>query len=253
MPAILNPFAEGAAPAVMTRIALDWMVDGPAIDALLDEVSEGQYSREILLRHFVEVMADVACGFRKSAHAAFLKRQLDHLASISAFYRKLNRMELVVTSALTRRTAERARDLIVASEGLMPEPVPGYAARVLDGNILTGTDHRIEVLRTTRSAALPGMSLAVHEPASGMIRDVVLEENDHTQERALFDQVVWVDDPEQEGRRYQLRRIVLVLDQSSRDGDSEIVLITNLPETVSAVLCRRLIVAVRLLRATSRS
>jgi hypothetical protein len=299
LPAILDPFAAGAAPAVMVRIALDWMIEGPAIDPLLDEVSQGQYSREFLLSHFVEVMADVACGFRKSPRQAFLKRQLDEVASISAFYRKLNRLELTVTAAIVRQTADRARDLIVAAGGLLPEPVRGYAARVLDGNILTGTDHRLEVLRWTRSAALPGMSLAIYEPASGLVRDVVLEENAHAQERALFDQVVvspgelwimdrnfcvrallfrmlragafflvrrhestlpfepigasrpagrcesgaafeqaiWVDDPEQEGRRHRLRRVVLVLDQPTRDGDTEIVLITNLPETISAVQC----------------
>ncbi len=33
LPAILDPFAEGAAPAVMTRIALDWMIEGTSIGA----------------------------------------------------------------------------------------------------------------------------------------------------------------------------------------------------------------------------
>ena len=77
--------------------------------------------------------------------------------------------------------------MIVAGGGLRPEPVPGYAARILDGNVLTGTEHRIVPLRTTWSAGLPGMSLAVYEPASGLILDMVLEENAHAQERALLD------------------------------------------------------------------
>jgi hypothetical protein len=299
LPAILDPFAEGAAPAVMTRIALDWMIEGTSIDPILDEVSEGQYTREFLLGHFVEVMSDVACGFRKSPRAAFLRRQLEQIASISAFYRKLGRMEPTVPAAVVRETAARARELIAAAGGLLPEPIPGYAARILDGNILTGTDHRIAELRSTRSAALPGMSLAIYEPVSGLVRDILLEENAHTQERALLDRVVieagqlwimdrnfcvrtflfrilrteafflvrrhestlpfepieplrsvgrcdsgeifeqdiWVDDPECAGRRYRLRRIVLRLDQPTRNGESEIVLVTNLPKTVPAVLC----------------
>src|SRR6266852_9300471 len=98
-------------------------------------------------------------------------------------------MELAVSTALVRETADRACNLISAAGGLLPEPVPGYAARILDGNILTGTEHRITVTRSTRSAALPGMSLAIYEPASGLVRDIVLEENAHTQERALLDQV----------------------------------------------------------------
>jgi IS4 transposase len=299
LPAILDPFAEGAAPAVMTRLALDWMIERTSLDPILADVSEGQYDREFLLGHFVEVMADVACGFQPSPRAAFLKRQLDQVASISAFYRKLGRMEPAVPAAIVRETAERAGELIVASGGLLPEPIEGYAARILDGNVLTGTDHRITELRSTRSAALPGKSLAIYEPASGLVRTVILEENAHTQERALLDQVeiepgqlwimdrnfcvrtflfrilradafflvrrhestlpfepieplrsvgrcdggeifeqdIWVDDPQCEGRRYRLRRIVLRLDQPTRNDEAEIVLITNLPGNITAELC----------------
>ena len=134
-------------------------------------------------------MLDVASGFRPSPRAAFLRRDLERIASISAFYRKLSRMELAIPEAIVRRTAERARQLIVAGGGLMPEPIPGYAARILDGNVLTGTEHRIAPLRTTWSAGLPGMSLAVYEPASGLILDLILEEDAHCQERALLDRV----------------------------------------------------------------
>ena len=50
--------------------------------------------------------ADVACGFRRSPRAAFLKRQFDRIASLSAFYRKLGRMEPAVPAAIVRQTAE---------------------------------------------------------------------------------------------------------------------------------------------------
>src|SRR4029077_11359283 len=49
-------------------------------------------------------------------------------------------------------------------------------------------------------AGLPGKSLAIYEPASGLIRDVVLEEDGHAQERSLLDQVpvepgqLWIAD-----------------------------------------------------------
>ena len=86
-------------------------------------------------------------------------------------------MELGVTEDIVRRTARRARQLIAASGGLVSEPIPGYPARILDGNVLAGAEHRIVPLRTTWSAGLPGMSLAVYEPASGLILDLILEEN----------------------------------------------------------------------------
>ena len=37
--------------------------------------------------------------------------------------------------------------------------------RVLDGNVLTGTDHRLTALRKWLNACLPGKSLVVFEPA----------------------------------------------------------------------------------------
>src|SRR4051794_19513060 len=171
LPAILNPFVEGAPAAVMTRIALDWIIDGTPLDRLFQEVAEGQYEREFALSHFVQVMLDVACGSRPTPRAAFIRRELPRVASISAFYRKLGRMELGITEDVVRRTARRARQLIVASDALAPEPIPGYAVRLLDGNVLAGIEHRIEPLRTTWSAGLPGMSRAVFEPASGLILD----------------------------------------------------------------------------------
>jgi hypothetical protein len=297
LPAILNPFVEGAPAAVMTRIALDWIIDGTPLDQLFHEVAEGQYERVFALSHFVQVMLDVACGFRPTPRSAFMRRELQRVASDSAFYRKLGRMELGITEDVVRRTARRARQLIVAGDALAPEPIPGYAVRILDGNVLAGTEHRIAPLRTTWSAGLPGMSLAVYEPASGLILDLILEENAHSQERALFDRVtvapgqLWIMDrnfcvrsllfrieraeafflvrwhrstlpfraadrlrprgrcatgriseqslevEDGDGVAHTLRRIVLELDQPTRDGETEVVLITNLPAEVTAEAC----------------
>lgn len=297
LPAILDPFVDGAPAAVMTRIALDWILDGTPLDRILQEVAEGQFERAFLLRHFVEVMLDVACGFRPTPRAAFLRRDLEQVASISAFYRKLGRMELGVTEEVVRRTAARARQLARAGGGLLPEPIPGYPARILDGNVLSGTEHRIESLRTTWSAGLPGMSLAIYEPATGTITDLILEEDAHTQERALFDRIPiepgrlyiadrnfcvrsllfritaaaafflvrWhrstlpfratsrlhrrgrcrsgeiieqtIEVTDGNGVAHPLRRIVLKLDEPTRDGETEIVLITNLPAEVAAAAC----------------
>jgi hypothetical protein len=297
LPAILNPFVQDAPAAVMTRIALDWIIDGTPLDRILQEVADAQYEREFALRHFVAVMLDVACGFRPSPRSAFRRRGLEQVASISAFYRKLGRMELGVTEDIVRRTAARARQLVRAGGGLLTEPIPGYPARIIDGNVLSGTEHRIEPLRTTWSAGLPGMSLAIYEPATGLITDLILAEDAHTQERALFDRIPiepgglhiadrnfcvrsllfritgagafflvrWhrstlpfratsrlhrrgrcrsgaiteqtIEVIDDDGGAHPLRRIVLELDEPTRDGETQIVLITNLPAEVSAAAC----------------
>ncbi len=297
LPAMLKPLVGSAPAAVMTRITLDWIIEQTPLDELFQEVAEGQYQREFALSHFVQVMLDVACGFRPTPRAAFMRREFQQIASISAFYRKLGRMELAVTEEIVRRTARRARQLIVAAGALLPEPIPGYSARILDGNVLAGSEHRIVPLRTTWSAGLPGMSLAVYEPASGLILDLILEEDAHSQERALFDRITvepgqllimdrnfcvrsllfrieraaayflvrWhrstlpfratgqlrqcgrcatgeifeqtIEAEDGEGVAHPLRRIVLKLDEPTRDGETEIVLITNLPAEVTAAAC----------------
>ena len=71
------------------------------------------------------------------------------------------------------------------------EPIlPGYRTRVLDGNVLTGTDHRLGALRQWLNACLPGKSLVVLEPDLGLISDLVLCEDAYTQERALLEYVL---------------------------------------------------------------
>jgi hypothetical protein len=297
LPSILDPFVERAPAAVMTRIVLDWILDGTPLDRILQEVADGQFEREFTLRHFVEVMLDVACGFRPTPRAAFIRRDLERVASISAFYRKLGRMELAVTEEIVRSTAVRARQLVRAGGGTLPEPIPGYPARIIDGNVLSGAEHRIEPLRTTWSAGLPGMSLAIYEPATATITDLILEEDAQAQERALFGRIPiepgrlyiadrnfcvrsllfritaaeafflvrWhrstlpfratsrlhrrgrcrsgeiieqtIEVTDDEGVAHPLRRIVLELDEPTRDGETQIVLITNLPAEVTAAAC----------------
>ena len=300
LPAILDPFARDAQPAVMTRLVLDWLLDDePALNRLFDDTAESQYTREWTLAHLVGVLTDVACGFRPSPRAAFKRRRLEEIASPSSFYRKLNRMEPQVPAAVVRHTAQRARELIVAAGALRPEPIAGYACRVLDGNALAGTEHRIVPLRDLGAAGLPGKILTVYEPASGLILLAYPEEDGHAQERALLDRIevaagqllimdrnfcvrsfLWrihradafflvrrhaqnlpyreltplavvgrgatgtvleqaieVEDPAAPGVVYQLRRIVVRLDRPTRAGDTEIVLVTDLPAEVSAIDC----------------
>jgi hypothetical protein len=54
----------------------------------------------------------------------------------------------------------------------------------------------------------------------------------------VFEQRITVKDPA-DGRRHRLRRIVLKLDEPTRDGETEIVLVTDLPAKVGGILCCR--------------
>ena len=43
LPAILNPFVKGAAATVMTRMATEWLIDEPTLEALFEQVTDAQW------------------------------------------------------------------------------------------------------------------------------------------------------------------------------------------------------------------
>ena len=55
--------------------------------------------------------------------------------------------------------------------------------KILDGNCIEATEHRLKELRTLAAGALPGISLVVYKPALGLVSDVVTCEDGHAQER----------------------------------------------------------------------
>jgi hypothetical protein len=80
--------------------------------------------------------------------------------------------------------------------------LPGYQIKVLDGNHLSSTEHRLKELRSTWAAPLPGQALVVLDQQRMLITDVFLSEDGHAQERRLIAQVLhhvredqlWIED-----------------------------------------------------------
>jgi len=187
------------------------------------------------------------------------------------------------------------RSVINALEARRKPWLLGYRVRILDGNHLSATEHRLEELRTTWAGPLPGKALVVLEPETGLATDVFLTPDGHAQERSLLDDVLtrvekgdlWIADRnfctlkflfeiakrlgffiirqhgavqgnlcgrrvfkgegptgkiyEQTiafvyaGKTYKLRRVTVELLQATRDGDTSLHLLTNLPVKASAL------------------
>jgi IS4 transposase len=190
--------------------------------------------------------------------------------------------------------------------GVAQHDVPGYTTRILDGNHLSKTEHRLAETRALQAAPLPGKSLVVFDPRFDAVADVFAIEDGHAQERSALDDVIqtlearqlWIADrnfctlkflysiaakcgafvirqhgqvhgteqgklkkigetetgivyenrlelPICDGESMTVRRIVVHLFEETRDGDFEIVLLTNLPPedadamTVSELYCTR--------------
>jgi hypothetical protein len=72
----------------------------------------------------------------------------------------------------------------------MPPLLSGDQVRILDGNALAATEHRLGVLRHVAAAPLPGKSLVVLDPRLRLAVDIFPCEDGHAQERRLFGAVL---------------------------------------------------------------
>lgn len=179
---------------VMVRGTMEWLLDDPMMEQLFQKHAPDQYTRELTVSALVQLFIQVSTGARGSVHAAYKADQASAAPIIQttyqALYGKLERLQPAVSEAVVRYSAERCGQLLALNPPARNEPLAGYRMRVLDGNVLTGTDHRLTALRRWLNACLPGKSLVVYEPGSGLVTDLVLCEDAYTQERALLIQVV---------------------------------------------------------------
>jgi IS4 transposase len=284
-------FAQGDTIPIMTQAVMENALSPRIIDGLFEDVAERQYTRDLLFSSIVELMSLVVCRIQPSINAAFTKNAGPINVSLQALYRKLGRIETSVGSALVRKSDERLAPVITAMGGELTPWLPGYRTKILDGNHLAGTEHRLLELRTMRAGALPGHALVVFDPQRMLVIDAILCEDGHAQERSLLDQVLttvaakdlWIADrnfcttgflfgiagsggsfvirqhastlhwtlvgkrkvrgriatgavfgqtlraTDDAGEVLLLRRVSVILDTPTRDGETEIHLLTNLP------------------------
>ena len=183
-------FLQHAPISVMYRALLEHAIDPREIDELFERESTQQYTRELLFSTNVELMASVVLGVKPSIRSAYLASLGEIAASLTAVYEKLKGVETGVCRALLKHTTGRLEPLIDQLHATLPTPVPGYRLKILDGNHLAGTEHRVPATRLTRAAALPGQALVVLDPATMLVLDVIPCEDAHAQERSLVDQVL---------------------------------------------------------------
>jgi IS4 transposase len=199
---VFERFVQDSPIAVMVRGLLEHTLTPASVDALFEQCAESQYTRELLFSQIVDLMGEVVCGIYPSANAAYQKQRERFRVSRTAVYDKLNGVEPQVSAALTRQTAANLTAVVGQLGGALPGLLPGYRVKILDGNCLAKTEHRLHELRTVAAGPLPGKSLVVLDPALMLAIDVFPCEDGHTQERALLGQVlatveandVWIED-----------------------------------------------------------
>ena len=291
-------FSEISPVTAMVRGILEFAVPDSFIDEIFTEHAVRQRSGELLFSTVVELMNLVVCRASPSIHAAYKQRSEPIQIAIKSIYNKLNGVETQVSRALVRCTAERLSPVIKQMKGGCRPLLPGYQVRILDGNHLPATEHRLKELRTIGSGPLPGQALVAFDPDQMLVTDVFPCEDAHTQERkvllemleiiqagqlwiadrnfctsvflwetkqqqafflvrqhatnvrweakgprrkrsrsapddaTLYETPIWIYDDV--GQRMEGRRITVVLDKPTRNGEKEIHLLTNLPKKVRA-------------------
>ncbi len=139
------------------------------LDALFRRTAVAQYERELLFSTLVDLTSLVVCRISKSVHAAYVRKREEVGVSIRALYDKLDHLEIGTSRALVQYTAGRVGELIRLVRGPRASLLKGYKVRILDGNHLGGTHHRLKVLRRTAAGALPGQALALLDPQRMLI------------------------------------------------------------------------------------
>ena len=291
-------FVAGSPVCVMIRGSLEYALPDTFVNQIFEQTAAKQYTRDLLFSDVVDVMGSVVCQVFPSINAAYKKQPSRFTVSRRALYDKINLVEPRVTRQLVVQTARRLAPVVqyLDKQGGRKQLLPGFRTRILDGNHLAATEHRIAELRDIAAGPLPGQVLVVYDPDRRLIVDAFPYEDAHAQERRLLADTleemqpgeVWIADRnfctalflfqtvsnrayfvvrqhatnvrweavgerrkvgrvetgmvyqqrvemiDDWGGRQSLRRITIKLDQPTEDGDTEIHLLTNLPNRVKA-------------------
>lgn len=291
-------FASERPFATMTQMVLRRMLKPDDIDQLFDEHAQQQYHQSLLFSALTRLVSGVVLGKHASMNAGYKKMKEQLGVSVTAVYEKLQRVELPIVQQLVRQSYQQSVAICKEVGCVAHNDLPGYTTRILDGNWLAGTEHRLEETRTSTEAPLPGKSLVVYDPRYHAVSDFFPMEDAYSQERSGLDDVIqtlkkhelWIADrnfctlkflyaiaakcgvfvirhhnqlhgtqkgklrkigrsetgiiyenklllPERDGKQITVRRVVVHLYEPTRDGEVEVVLLTNLPvEDADAVV-----------------
>lgn len=183
---VFERFVEKSPISIMVRASLERVLGADRLDQWFERTAQKQYTRELLFSSVYDLMNQVVFCVQPSVRAAYQAQQDDIGASLVSVYNKLNNFETHTAAELVRYSARELASIIAHMGGERAPWLAGYRTKIVDGNCLEASEHRIHELRTATGRALPGKSLVVYEPAYGVVTDVFPCENGHAQERSLF-------------------------------------------------------------------
>lgn len=183
--AVLDKFIQRSPVTVMMRAVMENVLAPAAIDQMFERVAERQYARDLLFSSVVDLVGLVVGRVHPSVHAAYQQVKDTLPVSLASVYNKINASEPAVMAELVRHTAERMASVVDEMGAGLPEHVPNYRVRILDGNHLASTERRLQPLRGSKAGPLPGFAIVVLDPKRMLATDMIPCEDGHAQERSL--------------------------------------------------------------------
>jgi hypothetical protein len=155
-----------------------------------------------LFSSIVDVMGEVVCRIRPSIHAGYQAEPAKFGVSLRAVYDKLEHTEPAIAAALVAHSARKLAPVMQRLGGGLSALLSGYRVRILDGNHLGASEHRLRELRVLAAGPLPGHTLAVLDAQTQLVTDILCCEDGHAQERSVLPGIfplvakkdVWVAD-----------------------------------------------------------
>lgn len=191
---ILDRFVSKCPGVLLVVATFEHLFQPQRLDRIFVETAKRQYHRDLLFSELVAVMNAVATRTHQSVHSAYQAHKKRLGVSSAALYAKLNHMEPQISSQIVRQTAIDARAVIEAMPGGSLKILDGLRVYYLDGNHLACTEHRPKVTRVTREGVLPGQSLALLDAQTGLVDQLILCEDGHSQERSMLPQLLTLID-----------------------------------------------------------
>jgi hypothetical protein len=158
---VFERFVEKSPISVMVRATLERVLGADRLDLWYERTAEKPYTRELLFSPVYDLMSHVVLCVQPSVRAAYLAHEADVGTSLVSVSNKLNGLETRTAAALVRDSARAFAPLIAQMGGERAPWLEGYRVKMVDGNCLEASEHRLKALREATGRALPGKSLVV--------------------------------------------------------------------------------------------
>ena len=133
---VFDQFVQDSPLTVMARALMEHALQPGPIDEMFERTATVQYTDKLLFSTLVDMMGLVVCGFYNSPHAVYLSRRNLFPVALTNVYEKLNGIELPVMRQLVRDNATRLTAVLGELGGTLPELLPGFRVKILDGKEL---------------------------------------------------------------------------------------------------------------------